>query len=66
MRCYTELVQIEWDLEKAASNLSKHGVSFDEAVSIFGDPLATTVADPEHSINEEPYSPQGCRARDAC
>ena len=52
-------MQIEWDLEKAASNLSKHGVSFEEAVLVFGDPLATTVSDPEHSVGEERYLTTG-------
>ncbi|MDO8477318.1 MAG: BrnT family toxin [Candidatus Rokubacteria bacterium] len=43
----------DWDPEKAASNLAKHGVSFEEASSVFGDPLATTVPDPDHSFDEE-------------
>lgn len=43
----------EWDNEKAISNLAKHGVSFEEAVTVFGDPLATTVPDPAHSDAEE-------------
>lgn len=46
-------MQFEWDPEKAAANLVKHGVSFEEASSVFGDPLATTAADPEHSVDEE-------------
>jgi uncharacterized DUF497 family protein len=45
-------VQLEWDPNKAAENLAKHGVSFDEALSVFGDPLATTIDDPDHSIDE--------------
>jgi uncharacterized protein len=45
-------VQFEWDPTKAAENLNKHGVSFDEALSVFGDPLATTIDDPDHSIDE--------------
>jgi uncharacterized DUF497 family protein len=45
-------VQFEWDPNKAAENLSKHGVSFDEAISVFGDPLAMTIDDPDHSIDE--------------
>jgi hypothetical protein len=47
------LVQFEWDPGKAASNLAKHGVSFEEACTVFGDPLATTVRDPDHSEDEE-------------
>jgi uncharacterized DUF497 family protein len=46
-------VLFEWDPEKAASNQATHGVSFDEASTVFGDPLATTVLDREHSADEE-------------
>jgi uncharacterized DUF497 family protein len=46
-------VQFEWDPAKAARNLAKHGVSFDEASTVFGDPLAGTILDPQHS-DEEP------------
>ena len=46
-------MRFEWDPEKAASNLAKHGVSFKEASTVFGDPLATTVPDPDHSFDEE-------------
>jgi len=42
----------EWDEKKARVNLKKHDVSFDEAVSIFRDPLSITVADPMHSETE--------------
>ncbi|MFB3905707.1 MAG: BrnT family toxin [Acidobacteriota bacterium] len=45
-------MRFEWDPEKATLNRSKHGVSFDEAVTVFFDPLAATFADPEHSVNE--------------
>ncbi len=45
-------MEFEWDNRKAASNLKKHGVSFREAASIFGDPLALTFDDPDHSIGE--------------
>ena len=43
----------EWDDDKAALNLRKHRVSFDEAVSVFGDPQALTFADVEHSDAED-------------
>jgi len=43
----------EWDARKAAANLAKHGVTFEEAASVFSDPLAYTFADPGHSIGEE-------------
>ena len=45
-------MQFEWDPNKAAANLSVHGVSFEEASSIFGDPLAATFSDPDHSVGE--------------
>jgi uncharacterized DUF497 family protein len=47
--------QFEWDAEKAAANLRKHGVAFDEAVTAFGDPLSVLLPDPDHSIGEERY-----------
>ena len=43
----------EWDSARAAKNLRKHRVSFEEASSIFYDPLAVTGADPDHSEGEE-------------
>jgi uncharacterized DUF497 family protein len=45
-------MEFEWDNRKAANNLKKHGVSFHEAASVFGDPLAITFDDPDHSIGE--------------
>ena len=45
----------EWDHEKAASNLEKHRVSFDEAATIFDDPLYIDFYDPDHSIDEHRY-----------
>ncbi len=42
----------EWDAAKAFSNRRKHGISFEEAVSAFGDPLSRTIADPDHSEEE--------------
>lgn len=52
-------MRFEWDPEKAASNLAKHAVSFEEAISVFGDPLATTVSDPDHSASEERFLTTG-------
>jgi len=46
-------MQFEWDPRKAAANLKKHGVTFQEAATIFGDPLAITFQDPDHSEGEE-------------
>jgi hypothetical protein len=45
-------VQFEWDREKAKRNLKKHGVSFDEAVTVFYDPLSASFNDPDHSDTE--------------
>jgi hypothetical protein len=42
----------EWDQDKAAASLTKHGVSFEEASSVFADPLAVIVDDEEHSEDE--------------
>ncbi len=46
-------MQFEWDPVKAELNLAKHGVSFDEAKSVFGDPMARMFYDYEHSFEEE-------------
>jgi hypothetical protein len=48
-------MKIEWDPEKAKSNLKKHGISFEEAATALSDPMAATGADPDHSISEERY-----------
>ena len=45
----------EWDWKKAESNARKHGVTFDEASTVFGDPLGLLMPDPDHSLNEERY-----------
>ncbi len=45
----------EWDPKKAESNARKHGVTFDEASTVFGDPLALLMRDPDHSLGEERY-----------
>jgi uncharacterized DUF497 family protein len=45
-------MRFEWDPTKAAKNLRAHRVPFDEATSVFGDRLAVTFADPDHSIGE--------------
>jgi uncharacterized protein len=46
------MLKFEWDTAKASSNLRKHGVSFEEAATVFGDPLAISFADPDHSNDE--------------
>lgn len=45
-------MRFEWNPAKARGNLRKHGVSFEEACSVFYDPLAATGADPDHSEGE--------------
>jgi uncharacterized DUF497 family protein len=47
------MFKFEWDYQKAESNLLKHGVSFDEAVSVFADALALTFADTDHVESED-------------
>lgn len=45
-------MKFEWDPKKAAVNLDTHGVDFEQASTVFGDPLATTIPDPDHSVGE--------------
>lgn len=47
--------EFEWDDEKAASNLKKHDISFEEGATIFNDPNIATISDPDHSENEERF-----------
>ena len=49
----------EWDARKARSNLAKHGVGFEEASTVFGDPLSLTIPDPEHSKIEDRFVTMG-------
>ena len=46
-------MKFEWDATKAAENLAKHGVSFEEAATVFRDTLSATGQDPDHSADEE-------------
>lgn len=48
-------IDFEWDLTKAEANIAKHGVEFEEAATVFGDPYARVVDDPDHSIDEERF-----------
>ena len=48
-------MDFEWDPDKAARNLAKHGVAFADAATVFGDPLALTYADPDHSDDEDRF-----------
>lgn len=45
-------MKFQWDSDKASSNVRKHSASFEEAVTVFGDPLAITITDPDHSVGE--------------
>ena len=51
--------EFEWDTEKAESNLQKHGVSFEEAATVFFDPLSLTIPDPLHSDEENRFVTTG-------
>jgi len=48
-------LRFEWDPEKAAGNLAEHEISFEEAATVFGDPLGRIVDDPRHSTKEPRY-----------
>lgn len=56
-------MKFEWDRAKAETNLKKHRVSFDEAVTVFYDPLATTFDDPDHSVGEHRFVTIGRSSR---
>ena len=53
----------EWDEEKDLSNQRKHGVGFDEAKSVFNDPRSITIADEQHSDEEDRYIDIGISSR---
>ncbi len=48
-------LEFEWDPKKAQSNLDKHGVSFDEAKTVFSDDYARLIPDPDHSVGEQRF-----------
>lgn len=48
-------LRFEWDLQKDLTNQKKHGVSFEEASTVFGDVNALVISDPEHSEDEERF-----------
>jgi uncharacterized protein len=48
-------MKFAWDPKKAADNLRKHGVSFEEASTVFRDVLSTTGSDPDHSVGEHRF-----------
>ncbi len=46
-------MRFKWDPAKAADNVARHGVSFEEAATVFRDPLSATGPDPDHSLDED-------------
>jgi uncharacterized DUF497 family protein len=48
-------LEFEWDPAKAESNLKEHGVSFDDATTVFRDTLSITISDPDHSESENRF-----------
>jgi hypothetical protein len=48
-------LEFEWDSAKADANLKEHGVSFDEATTVFRDGLSITISDPDHSDSEDRF-----------
>ena len=48
-------MEFEWNPDKATRNFEKHDVSFQEAATVFNDPLSVTFPDPQHSIGERRY-----------
>jgi len=52
-------MEFEWDPEKDQQNQAKHGVSFQEVSTVFGDPFALTIDDPDHSVGENRFLTTG-------
>jgi uncharacterized protein len=59
-------LSFEWDETKAESNMVKHGISFEEASTVFADPLSLTIPDPAHSQSEERFIILGNRTAESC
>jgi uncharacterized DUF497 family protein len=55
-------LQFEWDSRKARVNKRKHGIAFEEASTIFDDPLSITIHDPAHSVGEDRFITIGTSA----
>ncbi|MGH8273231.1 MAG: BrnT family toxin [Gammaproteobacteria bacterium] len=55
-------MRFEWDGRKAVANAKKHGITFDEVATVFGDPLAVTFDDPNHSEDEDRFLTFGISA----
>jgi hypothetical protein len=56
-------VKFEWSHAKAESNAAKHGIAFEEATTVFGDPLSRTIPDPLHSDAEDRFVTMGVSSR---
>ena len=56
-------MKFEWDRKKADLNVKTHGITFEEASTVFGHPLAATVPDPRHSIEENRFLTMGQSSR---
>jgi hypothetical protein len=59
-------MRFEWDENKATANLARHDVSFEEAATVFGDPLSDTFDDPDDSAKERRFVIIGCPRRVKC
>lgn len=59
-------LEFEWDPAKAELNLKEHGVSFDEATTVFRDALSITIADPDHSDSEDRFIDIACLIVGSC
>jgi len=59
-------ISFAWDARKASSNLAKHGISFDEAQSVFLDGEARLIDDPDHSGSERRFLMMGYSLQDRC
>ncbi|MCX5636354.1 MAG: BrnT family toxin [Planctomycetota bacterium] len=57
-------LRFEWDSKKAQANKRKHEITFEEASTIFGDPLSITIPDPAHSIGEDRFITIGTSVND--
>jgi len=57
-------LRFEWDEEKAKANLKKHRIDFNEAATVFADPLSITIHDPDHSAYEQRYIDIGSSDKD--
>ena len=56
-------IDFEWDLNKAEANIANHGVPFGEAATVFSDPYARVIDDPDHSLDEERFVIIGLSSR---